>query len=111
LLTEIERSKEKSTEPNERSTKFYRSFMIYPILGRMNADPGQRSVGLDNYMQYKKKNVFGLMCVDSARKKAFNLGADADIMKQLTSYAFGAFRIAQVITDLAGQKGLTVETR
>jgi hypothetical protein len=113
LLKEIAALKESSTstEPNERSTRFYQSFMIYPIFGLKEDESTKDSAGLGNYMQYKKKNVFGLMCVDSAKRKAFNPGADADIMKQLTSYAFGAFRIVQAIYDLAGRKGLSVDTR
>ncbi len=111
LLKEIAASKESSTEPNERSTRFYQSFMIYPIFGLMEDEPTEDAAGFGNYMQYKKKNVFGLMCVDSAKRKAFNPGADADIMKQLTSYAFGAFRIVQGIHDLARRKGLSVDTR
>ncbi|WP_426424140.1 hypothetical protein [Bradyrhizobium genosp. A] len=111
LLKEITRSREITEEPNERSTEFYQSFIIFPIFGLMESDANAPSVPLSNYMQYKKKNVFGLMCVDSGKRKSFNAGSDADIMKQLTSYAFGAFRLVQAIYDLARRKGLSVETQ
>lgn len=110
LLSEIANSDETSIEPNARSTKFYQSFTIYPILGLMEPEQLGAEVGLEKYMQYKNKNVFGLMCVDSAKKRAFDQGADADIMKHLTSYAFGAFNLMQVVSDLARRKGLAVET-
>ena len=108
LLKHIEDSKELAEEPNEESTNGYRSFIIFPILGLMDGGAAGVEAPLGNYMQYKGKNVFGLMCVDSAETNTFNFGADADIMSQLTSYAFGAFRLFQAIYDLARQKGLSV---
>jgi hypothetical protein len=113
LLDLIKNSKERSIEPNDRSTKFYKSFTIFPILGLVEKVPyeGETPASLDDYMQYKKQNVFGLICVDSGKRNAFNQGADTDVIQQLTSYAFGAFRLVQAINDLARQRGLVVETR
>ena len=84
--------------------------MIFPILGLKEIDQDGQSVPLDNYMKYKNKNVFGVISVDSEKRKAFNLGIDADTMKQLTSCAFGAFYLVQAIWDLSHKKGLNVVT-
>ncbi len=111
LLKEIARSRETSEEPNDRSAQFYQSFMIFPILGLKEMDHNAKKVPLDNYMKYKNKNVFGVLSVDSEKRKAFNMGIDADTMKQLTSCAFGAFYLVQAIWDLSQKKGLPVVTQ
>jgi hypothetical protein len=109
LLKEIARSREISEEPNDRSAQFYQSFIVFPILGLKEMNQNGKQVPLDNYMKYKNKNVFGV--VDSEKRKAFNLGIDADTMKQLTSCAFGAFYLVQAIWDLSQKKGLPVVTQ
>jgi hypothetical protein len=105
LLGEIKRSRETTSEPNQHSMELYQSLMVFPILGLRDTNDCHIYAGIEQYLSYKNRIVFGVMTIESGQKNAFDQASDVAIMQELSSSAFSAFRLFQAIWDVSQRKG------